>query len=472
MSNQDNDQDSFDTDLGFEDGQDTGGKKSNPLIKIGLIAVGLVAVVVAIMSFGGKSTEAPKSAVGAAPVDGKALPAQKDPTPAMRDALENYNTQIIEQAKEEGSSVIPIPIDPSRKQIETKVQESQEDPAERFRRIQEEYRRQQENQMVSQQGQAVQADAAARAQAVQSLSQGMSTYLTEILKQREPMGTSGEITVTYKAPDDGTSNGTGTNGGVGGTGTSGSNLIKPKIILPATTIEYGQLMIEANTDSPGPVLALMVTGKLAGSRLLGKFQKTDNYLTIQFDTLVTKDGKSVKIQAIVIDPDTTLPGMITEIDHRYFQRIVVPAAADFISGVGEALSETQTSTNQTSTSTVTTSEKPDFSDAIAQGITDSFDGISEVLKDQAKEVEPMLRVAAGTPIGILFTQEVLDPDDAATLAEQQAAQAQLQMQQQQANNPYGYMNGQPGYGGYPMQPPQYAPVNAPATPAAAPATAQ
>jgi hypothetical protein len=27
---------------------------------------------------------------------------------------------------------------------------------------------------------------------------------------------------------------------------------------------------------------------------------------------------------VAIEPDTTLPGMITEIDHRYFKRVILP----------------------------------------------------------------------------------------------------------------------------------------------------
>ena len=126
MSNQDNDQDSFDTDLGFEDGQETGAKKNNPLIKIGLIAVGLVVVLVAILNFGGTEDQTPKSAVGQVPTDNAALPAQQEPTPQYREAMDVYNQQTIEQAKEDwkqgriilppndNQEFIPLPEDKSR----------------------------------------------------------------------------------------------------------------------------------------------------------------------------------------------------------------------------------------------------------------------------------------------------------------------------------------------------------------------
>ena len=53
------------------------------------------------------------------------------------------------------------------------------------------------------------------------------------------------------------------------------------ILIPAGTIEYAQLVLEANTDAPGPVLADIMSGPLAGSKLLGSFTSTDDYLILK-----------------------------------------------------------------------------------------------------------------------------------------------------------------------------------------------
>jgi hypothetical protein len=75
--------------------------------------------------------------------------------------------------------------------------------------------------------------------------------------------------------------------------------------------------------------------------------------------------------------------MITEIDRKYFERYIIPAAADFISGVGEAIAKTKESTTQTSSSTTTTNNDPKFNEAIAQGISDGFSGLSDAIKESA-----------------------------------------------------------------------------------------
>jgi intracellular multiplication protein IcmE len=200
------------------------------------------------------------------------------------------------------------------------------------------------------------------------------------------------------------------------------------------------------------VLALLATGKLAGSRLLGNFQETDEYLTMNFNLLVTKDGRSIPISAIVLDPETSLPGVITEIDRRYLQRVIVPAAAEFISGVGEAIAKTKESTTQNSATTATSNEEPDFNEAIAQGISDSFDDLSDTFKEEAGKTKIKLRVAAGTPIGILFTQDVIDPDTIQKVEPEK---------DQAANNPFGFVPGNfayvPGQPIFPYGGPQTAP---------------
>jgi intracellular multiplication protein IcmE len=450
----------FDTDLGFDDPAQNAGQKNNALLKIGLVAGGLVAVVIALFMMGGSGTQAPQSSVATAPTDANALPAQQEPTPELRQALENYNREKIETAEETGTSVVPIAIDPGQAPLQGQAVNAQDDAAERLRRIQEEYERAQQQQVTDNQRQQMAADAQARASAVQTKSQSMSTYLSSAMSARQPGGMS-EMDIGY-------STGGGMGGGVGDPGMGGgagapigggAAPTEPTMIIPAAAVEYGQLLIEANTDARGPVLAILASGKLSGARLLGNFQNSDDYITLNFNQLVTKDGRSLPIQAIALDPGTTLPGMITEIDRKYFQRYIIPAAADFISGVGEALAETQVSAVQTDSSTTVSSDDPDFDEAIAQGISDSFDGIADAVKDQASRAQPMLRVAAGTPIGILFTQPVLDQTNAeraqaqaAQMAAQQAASGGPGMMQQfpfaQGSMPYMMMPGAvpPGYG--------------------------
>jgi intracellular multiplication protein IcmE len=413
----------FDTDLGFDDQATTNSSRNATLMKIGLVAAALVAVVVVVSMLGGSGGDrTPPSQVPGNQAGGVVGPGGETVDPKYQEAIETYNQNKINVAKETGTSVIPVDIGRGDQTLTANSSAfEQQGMTERQRRIEEQYRMEQAR--LAQQNMAQQdaAQAQARASAIQSMSQSMSSYLTSAVANRQPSGMS-EMSIGYQSTSAGgggygeQTSGTGVSGGVASSA--------PATLLPAATIEYGQLMIEANTDAPGPVLAMVVSGKLSGARLLGTFQKTDDYLVLNFNQAVTKDGRALPIQAIALDPDSTLPGMVTEIDRKYFQRYILPAAADFISGVGEALAETQVSVTQTSSSTTTSSNDPDFDEAISQGISDAFDGISDAVKDSGRRTQPMLRIAAGTPVGILFTAPVLDQTTAEKAAEDAAARAQ------------------------------------------------
>jgi intracellular multiplication protein IcmE len=183
------------------------------------------------------------------------------------------------------------------------------------------------------------------------------------------------------------------------------------IIIPAGTIEYAQLITEANTDAPGPVMAQIASGPLAGSRLIGTFAATDEYLTLNFNTVVI-DGVSEAANAVAIDPQTTLPGMVTEIDRRYLKRIILPAAAAFVEGLGEAIADSgQTTIYVEGDNAVESSGNKDNREEVATGFKEAGEKMSDLLEEEADATRPMLRIAAGTPIGVMFITPVIEGDD-------------------------------------------------------------
>jgi intracellular multiplication protein IcmE len=394
--------DDFDTDLGFDEPPAKSVQNRNiALLKVGGIALGLIVVIVGLFAFtGGGTPPAQRSEVPPPPEPTAGTTTEI--TPAVESAVLEYNQDQIEQARNTGDSFISIPTEKPTNQLQTMVDTTAQDQTEQLRQLEQEYTQQrlmQDNQnLLALQ----QAEEAARLQRITQMSSGMSSYLNSANSSRQPASMNEtEAGFTGFPVSDDAAEADITNQSLAATVAT-----TPEVLIPAASIEYGQLLIEANTDAQGPVLALIASGKLSGARLLGTFSKTDEYITLNFNQAVTKDGTSIPVDAIALDPDTTLPGMVTEINRRYFQRYILPAAADFISGGGEALAETQTTTNQNSETTETSSDDPDFDEAIAQGISDSFDGLGDVIRDQGRRTQPMLRIAAGTPIGILFTQPV------------------------------------------------------------------
>ena len=389
--------------------------RNNPMVKVGVILAGFAIVVGGIILFGG-STELPPVSSIASPKEVNEVPGTNELSQTMQEAIEEKNIQNVEDALRTNQSAIPIPIDPAKGALPVPVEEvSGEDPLERWRRMQEERIRQQEMLAQAKPPQ-VQAEAPVdtKTPAVNALSQSMMSQMQAVLQnQTIPTTSFKKITeVTFledleRKRNDRTAAAGPRSTATRGDGTYADDQVE-NILLPAGTIEYGQILIEANTDAPGPILAQIYTGPLKGARILGSFESTNKYIMLSFQRIVI-DGIHYPVRAVAIDPDTTLPGVITEIDHRYFKRIILPMAAEFVKGLTEAISESGTTTVVVNNGTVSesTADK-DSQQEVASGISEAGDKLSEILEEEADSTKPMLRVAAGTPVGILFVAPVTD----------------------------------------------------------------
>ncbi|MFA6279432.1 MAG: hypothetical protein WC612_01385 [Bdellovibrionales bacterium] len=182
-----------------------------------------------------------------------------------------------------------------------------------------------------------------------------------------------------------------------------------KAIVSAGTVNYAQLLTEANSDVPGPILAQILSGPLSGGRAIGKFQVMNNYLVLTFN-LVTYKGKEYAIDALALDPDTTLGGMATEVDHRYFIRVLLPAAGAFASAFGKALAETPTETTVSNGTVISNQTQKGSKEALYAGLGEVGTTVSEFFKNEANNTKTLVRVAVGTPMGLFFLKAVSEND--------------------------------------------------------------
>ncbi len=424
MSNNNDDFDDLDIDgLDDEGGFDDFSKKgsigdlwrNNPMVKIGVILAGFAIVVGGIVLFGGSEADAPISQLSS-PKDVNEAPGTSEISETMRQSIEDRNIETYEEATRTGGSAFPIPTESPKGVVDLPVQEeSGEDPLERWRRMQEERVRQQELSEQTQQlpGQPQQQVVDTKTPAVNALSQSMVTQMQSVM-QNQPLPTTQHKNITavsYLEDLERKRLQRVSEQQVQSAATASAQSANEQIeniLLPAGTIEYAQLLTEANTDAPGPILAQIVSGPLRGARVLGAFQATDKYLVLNFSMIVI-DGINYPVQAVAIDPGTTLPGLITEIDNRYFKRIILPMAAEFVTGLADAVSESGTTTIVIDGSTVANSESDkDSQQEVASGLTEAGDSLSDILQEEADNTRPMLRVATGTPMGILFVAPVTD----------------------------------------------------------------
>ncbi len=417
---EDLDIDDFD-DSGFDDYSEKGTLadlwKNNPMVKVGVILAVFILIVTAIILFGGRDASLPVSKVTRSS-DVTEAPGTSEVTPAFQQAIEEENVRRTEEALQQNESAVPMPVEPPKGTLPLQIEnEPEEDPLERWRRMQEERIRQQ--QVVEQEFVEPEPPPPpdTRTPAVNALSQAMALQMESVLtnqaikpphyKKITDMIYLDALAEKQRAEEEAR------------LAALQQAIPEPEtvqnVLIPAGTIEYAQLLTEANTDAPGPILAQVMSGPYRGARLIGSFNATRDYLTLNFN-LMTIDGMATGVDAIAMDPNTTLPGVVTEIDRRYFSRIILPMAAEFVEGLTEAISESGTTTVTISGETVTEStQDADTQEEVASGIEEAGEEAAELLKQEAASIQPMLRVAAGTAIGILFVSPVLEPQAGQTV---------------------------------------------------------
>jgi len=388
--------------------------KDNPLAKVGIIAGAIVVIFGVIIMFGGDKAQVDESYMGQAP-DITAPPGTEAASQEYIDAIQEVNERDVEIAEATGTSALPTPIEPPVGVLTVPEQEvDAEDPLQRWRRLQEE-RLQRELQQAQTIEPTELPDDAARQEQLQQLAESMSAQMQALLDSKENKVSYLSITsledLQKKLAEQGGVNGASADGGAFDDGELETEIIQ-EVLLPAGEIEYAQLLIEANSDVPGPVLAQIMSGPLKGARLIGEFETQDDFLTLRFGTL-TLNEETLTVDAVAIDPTTTLPGLATEVNHRYFSRIMLPAAAAFVTGFAEAIAESGRTTVTIQGETVAEETDAASNDQeVASGMTEAGEALQEIIDEEVDKIEPLIRVAPGTPMGILFIQAVVTQDEA------------------------------------------------------------
>jgi len=413
-----------DVDLGFDDfdadfdSPDKDGKtlgdlwRDNPLVKIGVILIAAAVIFGIILMFGGGGDNQSQPSLVTGGSDVSATPGEQGATRDFIEAIQETNEIAAEEALLSGGSALPVPIESPLEILETDQPETtEEDPLERWRRLQAERETQViappqnfDTSIIQQEidtgaAEALQAMAEAMSQQMQAILENQTdaqvshrsintqAYLDELEAQRLEAAEAAQTEVEELAA---------------------AAQVAQNTLLPAGEILYAQLVTEANSDTPGPVVAQIASGPLKGARVLGDFEVQRDLLTLNFNTVVL-DGVSTSINAIALDPETTVPGMATEVNHRYFKRIVLPAAAAFIEGTADAIANSGRTTVTITGETVSESENDTTNEQeISAGVSELGQEAGRIIDEIANETEVLVKIAAGTAIGVLFLEPVVE----------------------------------------------------------------
>lgn len=358
--------------------------QGSPLFKMFVLVVivgALAAAAIAI--FSGNEKDIPGSNVRSAPGLTEA-PGAKAP-PAYVDAVNDASVKRAEEALQQGKSAIPTPVsgDETKAGLGDAGDESQYDPLAEFRP-----NTPQDAAPSSQQ------DNTPVETIDSELLSKMQSQMTNLFDSWRPAGIK-TIQIQEMSARQATPVATNTQANV-------------KTIVASGSIYYGEMLMEANSDAPGPIVAQILSGPFAGGRAIGAFEVTREYLIIHF-TKISYKKKDYAADILAVDPNTTLGALVTEKDNRYFTRVLLPAAAAFLEGFGQALGTPSNSIVSNNGQTVVLQQsKQGVEDGLYRGLAEGATTVGGFFRDEAAATKPLIRVAVGTPMGLFFVNAVTD----------------------------------------------------------------
>ena len=362
----------------------------SPLFKLFVLVIGvgaLAAMVIGLLSGGNKADRAGVSVGGVPGVS--STPGDQAP-PAYVEAVNDASKKRTDEAIKNQTSAIPTPVsgDVTTAGLGPDDKESQYDPLAEFRPN------------IPPDNTVTQAPNQEPVEVIDSdLLAKMQQQMTALFDSWRPVGIH-MVQITDPATLAQTQ---------GNTNSSGQS--SGKVLIPAGTVNYAQLLVEANSDVPGPILAEVMSGPFAGARVIGAFQVTRDYLILHF-TKLTYHRKDYGIDALALDPNTTLGGLVTEKDNRYFTRLLLPAAAGFLEGFGNALSSSSGTVVSTNGGVVVFQQsKQGLKDGLYRGLSDSATAAGSFFREEAASIKPLIRVATGTPMGLFFVNSMTDSNN-------------------------------------------------------------
>lgn len=114
---------------------------------------------------------------------------------------------------------------------------------------------------------------------------------------------------------------------------NGIRFVRAGTMIPA------KLITPLNSDAPGPVLAEITSGPLAGARLIGAFSTGTDSLTIRFNS-ITKPGwpSSYNVSAVAMNGSKST-ALATDVNKHYLAKYVGLLGGAFLQGYGDGMTQ-------------------------------------------------------------------------------------------------------------------------------------
>jgi intracellular multiplication protein IcmE len=178
------------------------------------------------------------------------------------------------------------------------------------------------------------------------------------------------------------------------------------MLIPAGRGVFAHPVLAVSSDASSPVVMQADSGPIAGDRMIGSFAKENKRLIIHINTIV-HDGQTIGTDGVVIAPDTMEAAVASNVDEHYLERFILPAAAAFVQGLGQAIATTSNTVAVLSPlGGATTSTHLNLNQQLGVAAGVSAGQIANVLNEEAPK-GPTISLDANVAVGVMFLTPVI-----------------------------------------------------------------
>ncbi len=180
-----------------------------------------------------------------------------------------------------------------------------------------------------------------------------------------------------------------------------------RILMPAGRGLYAHPVLALSSDETSPAVFQADSGPLAGDRMIGSFARQANRLIIHISSIIHQ-GEQIGCDGVVIAPDTMEASVASQVDEHYIARFLLPAAAAFVNGLGQAIETTSNTTAVLSPlGGATTSTHLNFPQQLGVGAGTAAAQLGAIINQEAPR-GPTISLEANVAVGIMFLSNVVD----------------------------------------------------------------
>jgi intracellular multiplication protein IcmE len=185
-------------------------------------------------------------------------------------------------------------------------------------------------------------------------------------------------------------------------GKAAESAITGKVLVPAGREIFAHTVVAVDSDTNGPIVLEADTGPISGDRMIGSFSKSGNDRLIVKIESVEHRGTPIDANGLVIAPDSMETAVASSIDEHYLERFALPAAAAFMSGLGQAAAlSNSTSTVSPFGGTTQTFGNLNFGQQAMVAGGAAASAVSTALNSEVPK-GPTVHLAANVSVGVMF----------------------------------------------------------------------